>query len=148
MALTMAPRAAGIRATLEVRLTTLFPRLLVLLAVLAGAGLACGSENPDIEIWLGERKGRFGEFEFEALGGRPSYPSPTGAFMVEWKSRHWWSKQWQAEMPYSVFFKDGSAIHAGSLRTMSHGCIHVSDSVARHLFNATKEGQTRVFVYP
>ena len=123
---------------------------LMLAAVLfAGAGVAQANEHThDIEIWLGERKGRFGEYEFEALGGRPTYPSPTGAFAVQWKSRLWWSKQWQAQMPYSLFFKDGAAIHAGSLSTMSHGCIHVSDSVARYLFSATKEGQTRVFVYP
>jgi hypothetical protein len=123
-------------------------KFMLAIALLAGAGVAYASETPDIEIWLGERKGRFGDFEFEALGGRPTYPSPTGAFAVQWKSRLWWSKQWNAQMPYSLFFKDGCAIHAGSLRTMSHGCIHVTDSVARYLFNASKEGQTRVFVYP
>ena len=123
-------------------------RLMLAVALLAGAGIAEATETPDVEIWLGERKGRFGEYEFEALGGRPTYPSPTGVFSVQWKARIWWSKQWQAQMPYSIFFKDGAAIHAGSLSTMSHGCIHVSDSVARYLFNATREGSTRVFVYP
>lgn len=122
-------------------------RELLFAALLLAPGIVPAG-TPDVEIWLGEHKGRFGEFEFEALGGRPGYPSPKGAYNVEWKSRSWWSKQWQAEMPYAVFFCNGAAIHSGSLSTMSHGCIHVSDTVAKYLFSSTKEGETRVFIYP
>jgi lipoprotein-anchoring transpeptidase ErfK/SrfK len=120
--------------------------------MLAGAGRAAEEETvsgtPDIEIWLGEQVGRYGDFEFDVLGGRPDFPTPTGAFRVEWRSRSWWSKQWQAEMPYSLFFHGGAAIHAGSLTVTSHGCIHVSTSAARHLFNNSRDKETRVFVYP
>ncbi len=104
--------------------------------------------TPDIEIWLAEGVGRYGDFEFAILGGRPGYPTPTGAFQVEWKSRSWWSKQWNAEMPYASFFSGGAAIHEGSLSTPSHGCIHVSGSAARRIFLTAKEKGTRVFVYP
>ncbi|MCX7018495.1 MAG: L,D-transpeptidase [Candidatus Sumerlaeota bacterium] len=104
--------------------------------------------TPDVELWLGERLGRFGEYEFAILGGRPGYPTPTGAFAVEWKSRSWWSKQWNAEMPYSMFFKGGAAMHEGSLGVESHGCVHLSEKAARYLYYATVEGKTRVFVYP
>jgi len=104
--------------------------------------------TPDVEIWLGEQKGRFGDYEFSALGGRPGFPTPPGAYYLDWKSRSWWSKQWQAEMPYSMFFRDGCAIHVGSLSTPSHGCIHVSEAAARYLYYATREGKTRVFVFP
>ncbi len=104
--------------------------------------------TPDVEIWLGERIGRFGDFEFAVLGGKPAHPTPTGAFRVEWKSRKWWSKQYNAPMPYSVFFHQGCAIHEGSLRSMSHGCVHVSNDAAKHIFGRGKEKVTRVIVYP
>jgi len=102
----------------------------------------------DIELWLGERVGRFGDYEFSILGGRPDYPTPVGAFVVQWKSRTWWSKQWNAPMPYAVFFQGGAAIHEGSLSVPSHGCIHVSSKTARYIFQNAREGVTRVFVYP
>ncbi|PKO17355.1 hypothetical protein CVU37_07590 [candidate division BRC1 bacterium HGW-BRC1-1] len=104
--------------------------------------------TPDIEIWLSEGIGRFGDFEFSVLGGKPDHPTPRGAFQIEWKSRSWWSKQFNAPMPYSQFFSGGSAIHEGSLSYMSHGCLHVSKSAARYLYYATREKTTRVFVYP
>ncbi len=105
-------------------------------------------QTPDIEIWLSEGIGRFGDFEFSVLGGNPEHPTPKGAFQIEWKSRSWWSKQFDAPMPYSQFFEGGSAIHEGSLSYMSHGCVHVSQSAARYLYYATREKTTRVFVYP
>lgn len=104
--------------------------------------------TPDIELWLGERVGRFGDYEFPILGGKPTHPTPTGAFKIEWKSRKWWSRQYDAPMPYSCFFKGGAAIHEGSLRTMSHGCVHVSKEAAQYIFSRCKEKVTRVIVYP
>lgn len=102
----------------------------------------------DVEIWLGERIGRFGDYEFAVLGGRPDHPTPTGAFHIEWKSRSWWSRQWDAAMPYACFFHRGAAIHEGSLRVKSHGCIHVSREAAKRIFSKGKEKVTRVIVYP
>ena len=119
--------------------------LLVWSPAVASADVA---STPDIELWLGERVGRFGDYEFRILGGKPAHPTPTGAFQVEWKSRNWWSKQYNAPMPYSQFFKGGAAIHEGSLSTMSHGCVHVTQAAARYLYYGTKEKVTRVFVYP
>ena len=104
--------------------------------------------TPDIEIWLEEKVGRFGDYEFKVSGGTPSYPTPKGVFFVEWKSRHHWSKQWDAYMPYAQFFSKGAAIHRGDVSSSSHGCIRVPESAARHLFAATREGVTRVIVYP
>ena len=104
--------------------------------------------QPDIEIWLSEGVGRYGNKEFGVSGGRPEFPSPTGAFQIEWKSRLWWSKQWQAPMPYAMFFHNGAAIHVGSLDSHSHGCVRVSEDTAKWLFRVTREGETRVFVYP
>lgn len=104
--------------------------------------------QPDIEIWLSEGIGRYGDKEFRISGGSQQYPSPTGAFTIQWRSRKWWSKQWDAPMPYAMFFHKGAALHVGSLNSRSKGCIRVSEDTAAYLFRKTKDGQTRVFVYP
>jgi lipoprotein-anchoring transpeptidase ErfK/SrfK len=122
--------------------------LAMAVAVGASGGVALADAPPDIELWLGEKVGRYGDFEFAILGGKPAFPTPTGAFQVEWKSRRWWSKQYNAPMPYSIFFHRGAAIHQGSLTRLSHGCVHVTEDAARRLFAAAREKQTRVFVYP
>src|SRR5262249_38486600 len=45
--------------------------------------------------------------------GRDGYPTPRGTFRAEWTARMWYSRQYDmAAMPYAVFFKNGSAIHA------------------------------------
>lgn len=127
-----------------VRLTYLFAVLAMIWSVPAFA-----DPTADIEIWLGEHVGRFGDYEFEVLGGRSEFPTPTGAYQIEWKSRNWYSKQWQAPMPFAMFFCNGAAIHVGSISgTGSHGCVRVSESTAKYLFAATREKETRVFVYP
>jgi lipoprotein-anchoring transpeptidase ErfK/SrfK len=113
-----------------------------------GPTVAFAQTTPDIELWLGEKIGRFGDYEFQILGGREDYPTPAGAFVVQWKSRSWWSRQWAAPMPYAVFFESGAAIHEGSLSVPSHGCVHVSSRAARYIFANAREGVTRVFVYP
>lgn len=106
------------------------------------------TSQPDIEIWLGEGVGRYGDREFKVLGGSKKHPSPTGAFKVEWKSRKWWSKQYDASMPYAVFYFKGSALHQGSMRSRSHGCIHLTEETAKFLYKVGKADQTRIFVYP
>jgi lipoprotein-anchoring transpeptidase ErfK/SrfK len=131
----------------------------LLLTFLMLAVCCCGScsdeeeepetnSTPDIEIWLGEKVGRFGDYEFKVSGGNASYPTPKGVFCIEWKSRNHWSKQWDASMPYAQFFSRGAAIHKGDVSSSSHGCVRVPESAARHLFAATREGVTRVIVYP
>jgi hypothetical protein len=127
-----------------VRLTNLFSAVVLLWTVPAIA-----NPTADIELWLGERVGRFGDLEFAILGGRSEFPTPTGAYQIEWKSRNWFSRQWQAPMPFAMFFCNGAAIHVGSLTGAgSHGCVRVSESTAKYLFAATREKETRVFVYP
>jgi lipoprotein-anchoring transpeptidase ErfK/SrfK len=117
-------------------------------ALMLTGGIAYASDTPDVEIWLGEKVGRFGDFTFSVNGGSEKYPTPTGAYQVEWKSRNWFSRQYQAPMPYAMFFCNGSAIHVGSMNGSSHGCVRVPESAAKYLFARTREQQTRVFVYP
>ncbi len=130
---------AGAKVSKQIFVTAFL--LLVSLSLFAQA-------TPDIEIWLGERVGRFGDYEFAVVGGSPEYPTPKGAFVVQWKARSWWSRQWDAPMPYAIFFHRGAAIHVGSLGSHSHGCVRVSEQTARYLFANVREGVTRVFVYP
>jgi len=104
--------------------------------------------QPDIEVWLSEGVGRYGDKEFQISGGSEQYPSPTGAFTIQWRSRKWWSKQWDAPMPYAMFFHNGAALHVGSLNSRSKGCIRLSEDTAAYLYRHTRDGQTRVFVYP
>lgn len=122
--------------------------LAVLILFFGAVGAACADTTPDIELWLGEGLGRYGTFEFQIISGSSQFPTPKGAYRIEWKSRNWWSKQWNAPMPYSMFFCNGAAIHVGPMHGNSHGCVRVSESTARYLYNVTKERETRVFVYP
>lgn len=105
-------------------------------------------DRTDIEIWLGEGVGRYGDREFKIRGGSQKYPTPTGAFKVEWKSKNWWSRQYDAAMPYAQFYYNGAALHQGSMNGNSHGCIRLTENDAKYLYTATKEKETRVFIYP
>jgi lipoprotein-anchoring transpeptidase ErfK/SrfK len=77
-----------------------------------------------------------------ALGGRSSYPTPAGTFRVLSKSKNYFSREFQAHMPYAVFFYPGDAFHLGSLSTPSHGCIHLSSTSARTFFADLSIGET------
>jgi lipoprotein-anchoring transpeptidase ErfK/SrfK len=77
-----------------------------------------------------------------ALGGKSSYPTPAGTFHVLSKSKNYFSKEFQAPMPYAVFFYPGDAFHVGSLSTPSHGCIHLSRSAAQTFFADLQVGET------
>ena len=77
-----------------------------------------------------------------ALGGRSGHRTPTGTFHVEWKDPDHVSKEYDAPMPYSVFFAPGIATHGGSLSERSHGCVHLSTSSAKAFYSALDVGDT------
>lgn len=72
--------------------------------------------------------------------GRPGYETPTGTFHVLSKDIDYWSKQFNAPMPYSVFFVPGIAFHEGSLAVPSHGCVHLGHGDAVIFFNKLQVG--------
>nr|CEL14511.1 Putative secreted protein [Kibdelosporangium sp. MJ126-NF4]CTQ88876.1 Putative secreted protein [Kibdelosporangium sp. MJ126-NF4] len=72
--------------------------------------------------------------------GKPGWLTPPGTFKVERKYRHYRSKQFNAPMPYSVFFNGGIAFHQGSLKQKSHGCVHLSQAAASTFFTTLKIG--------
>jgi len=73
--------------------------------------------------------------------GRKGYRTPAGTFRVQYKDiDHRSSLFDDAPMPYSVFFNGGVAFHQGSLRQLSHGCIHLSGPAARRFYAELKGG--------
>lgn len=73
--------------------------------------------------------------------GRPGWRTPPGTFRVSFKNiAHRSSIFNNAPMPYSVFFNGGIAFHQGSLRELSHGCIHLSRAAAQTYFATLKRG--------
>ena len=74
------------------------------------------------------------------MPGRPGFRTPIGTFHVLSKAAHFWSTEFNAPMPDSVFFYPGVAFHIGSLSVPSHGCIHLSASSGAAFFNTMSIG--------
>ena len=75
-----------------------------------------------------------------ALGGRKSHPTPVGHFKVILKDKNHKSTKYKvkkkpAPMPYYVNFAPQVGFHAGSLKTESHGCVHLSSASAKTFFD-------------
>lgn len=117
-------------------------------AFIGSANVKEDNDQHDIEVWLSEGIGRYGDRVFEVRGGSKQHPTPTGAFTVEWKARNWWSRQYDAAMPYAMFYYRGAALHQGVMRGHSKGCIRLHKDDAKFLFGIGKEKKTRIFVYP
>ena len=74
--------------------------------------------------------------------GRTGWSTPVGTFHVLYKAQHYVSKEFNAPMPYSVFFAPGVALHEGSATTPSHGCVHLSLAAAETFFHDMSVGDT------
>lgn len=75
------------------------------------------------------------------LPGRKGYATPTGSFRVLSKEKMHYSREFDnAPMPNSVFFYPGDAFHTGSLKTYSHGCVHLSATSSLKFFNTLHVG--------
>jgi hypothetical protein len=73
--------------------------------------------------------------------GLPQFPTPAGSFRVTYKDQNHLSTLFNdAPMPYSVFFNGGIAFHQGSVRVLSHGCIHLPAAAARAFFANLRPG--------
>lgn len=72
--------------------------------------------------------------------GKPGWETPPGTFKVTRKYRDYHSKEFDAPMPYSVFFNGGIAFHQGSLKQKSHGCVHLSKTAAAKFFGTLNIG--------
>lgn len=79
----------------------------------------------------------------EMSSGTDSQETPTGSFAVQYKDRDHWSKEYDAPMPYSVFFTDrGHAIHHGDVNEESNGCVRLSEGPAKTFYSELEPGET------
>lgn len=106
-----------------------------------GAARACVDLTHNL-AWLQEN-GKIVYGPVPMLSGRPGYRTTAGFFSVYWKDiDHKSSIFDSAPMPYAIFFNGGEAFHEGSLSVRSHGCIHLSDAVARYFWDALDYGDS------
>jgi len=91
--------------------------------------------------------------EMDARFGRPSLPTREGQFSVYWKDRDHVSGLYEADMPYSMFFSGGQAVHYSSdfaetgYTSASHGCVNIRDyDGVAWLFDQVHVGD-RVVIY-
>jgi hypothetical protein len=128
-------------------LKSLATRLAIAICCLMAPVAASAQAQPPIEIFLSQQMGRWGDYYFYALGGRQTHPTPKGSFTVRSKHRDFYSRKYKSPMPRSVFFTDQCAIHVGSLRVTSHGCIHVDWEAGQFIYDYAVPGKTKVIVY-
>jgi hypothetical protein len=83
------------------------------------------------------------------LYGTDGKPTPTGSFAILEKNPDYYSRSYQAPMPYMLrLTQDGVAIHGSTVREgwATHGCIGVPLGFARLLFTAAKKGDPVVIL--
>jgi len=79
------------------------------------------------------------------LYGVDGRPTPTGEFKVLRKDRDYWSRSYDAPMPYTLMLTDdGVAIHGSDVRQGlgTHGCVGVPLAFARRVFEAAQVGDS------
>ena len=93
--------------------------------------------------------------EFPVMTGDDETTTNPGTYMVKMKDDSYYSRKYQAWMPYSIFFdlKNRTAIHEGDVappekRKMyaTHGCIHVESPYIEWLFDWAEEGTTAAVI--
>ncbi|MFB9514445.1 L,D-transpeptidase family protein [Streptomyces purpureus] len=84
---------------------------------------------------------------FDVRFGSENTPTREGTFKVDRKERTWKSTLYHTQMPYSMFFSRGQAVHysadfaARGYAGASHGCVNVRDmSKLAEVFNQVKVG--------
>lgn len=83
------------------------------------------------------------------LYGADSKSTPSGAFTILEKKPDYYSRTYDAPMPYMLrLTNDGVAIHGSNVREgwATHGCIGVPLDFARLIFGAAKKGDLVVIV--
>lgn len=90
---------------------------------------------------------------FDVRFGADTTPTREGAFSLGWKAADWTSTLYHSEMPYSMFFSGGQAVHYSSdfaargYAGASHGCVNVRDLAGiKSVFSQAQVGD-KVIVY-
>lgn len=105
----------------------------------ASSARACMSLSAH-RAWLTDGAGHVVYGPVPARGGPAGAPTPVGTFHVIAKDAHFYSTQFHAPMPYSVFFYPGDAFHADNPAIASNGCIHLNAAAAQRFFNTLRIG--------
>jgi lipoprotein-anchoring transpeptidase ErfK/SrfK len=92
------------------------------------------------QAWLTDGAGKVTYGPVAARGGMTSAPTPVGTFKVLSKNKHFYSTEFHAPMPYSVFFFPGDAFHADNTSVASHGCIHLNWPAAHRFYDTLNPG--------
>lgn len=92
------------------------------------------------QAWLTDGAGHITYGPVPARGGSKDSKTPKGTFSVLSKDAHFYSTEFHAPMPYSVFFYPGDAFHAGNPATASNGCVHLSTGAAQRFFATLNPG--------
>lgn len=93
------------------------------------------------EAWLIGTDGKIDRGPVDISPGAKDTPTPRGNFSVQWKHKDHWSKEYDAAMPYSVFFAPGGiAFHEGRLDYPSGGCVRLDDDDAKAFFKYLQVG--------
>ena len=92
------------------------------------------------QAWLTDGAGHITYGPVPAHGGSKSAKTPKGTFSVLSKDAHFYSTEFHAPMPYSVFFYPGDAFHADNPATASNGCVHLSMAAAQRFFATLNPG--------
>ena len=84
-----------------------------------------------------------------ALYGVDDKPTPTGRFKVQRKAKDYWSRTYDAPMPFSLMLTDdGVAIHGSNVRqgAGTHGCVGVPLDFGSRIFQVMKVGDEVVIL--
>ena len=110
----------------------------------------CIDKTTDQLVWVIDGKPRL---HFDVRFGADTTPTREGSFSVGWKARDWTSTLYHSEMPFSMFFSGGQAVHYSSdfaargYYGASHGCVNVRDYAGiENLFGQVRVGD-KVIVY-
>lgn len=110
----------------------------------------CIDKTTDQLVWVIDGKP---QLHFDVRFGADTTPTREGSFSVGWKARDWTSTIYHSEMPFSMFFSGGQAVHYSSdfaargYNGASHGCVNVRDyDGIEKLFGQVRVGD-KVIVY-
>ena len=92
------------------------------------------------QAWLTDGTGHVVAGPFAARGGKSGAATPVGTFTVEKKVKNYWSTEFDAPMPNSVFFQPGIAFHADNPKVASNGCVHLARSTSQQFFSTLQVG--------
>jgi lipoprotein-anchoring transpeptidase ErfK/SrfK len=94
-------------------------------------------------------------WEFPVMTGDDETTTNPGIYLVKMKDDSYYSRKYDAWMPYSLFFdlKNMKAIHEGEVPPpaerkdyATHGCVHVESPYIERLYNWADVGTTAVVI--